>query len=100
MTVNVRQAGFRVVIEPDVHLSQFSLKRTVKEGLKEIVETAAGGALLEFHRPNLGDAGGEFILQREWWNKNRNGIDSIAGDQRLRSSARVLVEVRHTKCND
>lgn len=61
MTIHVRQAGFRVNVEPDGHLSQFSLECAVEDGLKEIIQLAIGGCFLGFHRKDLDDAGSELL---------------------------------------
>ena len=63
MTINVRQAGFWINVEPDGHLTQLSLERAVEHGLKQIVHLAAGGGLLSFriHYSNRRDAGGEVV---------------------------------------
>ena len=37
----------------------------MKDGLKKIIEPAVAGGLLNFHRANLGHAGGELLLQGE-----------------------------------
>ncbi len=47
-------------------MSQVTLKRAVEHGLKEIIQAAAGGGLLGLHGADVGHAGGELFLQREW----------------------------------
>ena len=62
MTINVRQAGFWINVVPDGHLSQLCVERAVEHRVKEVVQPAAGGGLPGFHRPDLGDVNGKFVL--------------------------------------
>jgi hypothetical protein len=56
--------------------SQFALKRVVEHGMKEIVQTAAGGGLLGLHGADVGHAGGELFLQ---WQRRNGQVNLFDG---------------------